>query len=86
VGKFSNRKPARCLNPCLWLFWAVWLLINAGMAAALLVHALDEQAKTFYLGHGFIESPIEPMTLMLNLAQTAALTLDSCAAVRLRLY
>jgi GNAT superfamily N-acetyltransferase len=39
---------------------------------ALLVHALDEQAKAFYLGHGFIESPIEPMTLMLSLAQTAA--------------
>jgi hypothetical protein len=57
VGKFSNRKPAKCLNPCRWL------LINAGMAAALLVHALDEQAKAFYLAHGFIESPIEPMTL-----------------------
>jgi hypothetical protein len=27
------------------VFWAVWLLINAGMAAALLVHALDEEAK-----------------------------------------
>jgi len=36
------------------------------MAAALLVHALDEQAKAFYLAPGFIESPIEPMTLMLN--------------------
>jgi hypothetical protein len=35
-------------------------------------HALNEQAKAFYLGHGFIESPIEPMTLMLSLAQTAA--------------
>jgi hypothetical protein len=31
-----------------------------------------KQAKAFYLGHGFIESPIEPMTLMLSLAQTAA--------------
>jgi hypothetical protein len=38
--------------------------MNAGMAAALLVYALDEQAKAFYLGHGFIESPIELMTLM----------------------
>jgi hypothetical protein len=36
---------------------------------ALLVHALDE---AFYLGHGFIESPIEPMTLMLSLARSAA--------------
>jgi len=42
-----------------------------GCGPALLVHALDKQAKTFYLGHGFIESPIEPMTLMLSLAQTA---------------
>ena len=43
-----------------------------GGSRALLVHALNEQAKGFYLGHGFIESPIEPMTLMLSLAQTAA--------------
>jgi GNAT superfamily N-acetyltransferase len=43
-----------------------------GGIRALLVHALDEQAKAFYLGHGFIESPIEPMTLMLSLVQTAA--------------
>jgi hypothetical protein len=49
----------------------IWRLINAGMAAALLVHALDEQTKAFYLGHGFIESPIEPMTLMLSLSQFA---------------
>jgi hypothetical protein len=41
------------------------------MAAALLVHALDEQTKAFYLAHGFIESPIEPMTLMLSLAHSA---------------
>jgi len=46
--------------------------MNAGMAAALFFHALDEQAKTFYLGHGFIASPIEPMTLMLSLAHSAA--------------
>lgn len=39
---------------------------------ALLVHALDEQAKAFYLARGFIASPIEPMTLMLSLAQSAA--------------
>ena len=33
---------------------------------ALLVHALSEEAKNFYLRHGFMKSPIEPMTLMLN--------------------
>jgi len=34
---------------------------------ALLVHALDEKAKGFYAHHGFVESPIDPMTLMLSL-------------------
>lgn len=35
---------------------------------ALLVHALSESAKRFYLSHGFVESPIKPMTLCLILA------------------
>lgn len=34
---------------------------------ALIVHALSENAKNFYLCRGFMQSPIEPMTLMLNL-------------------
>jgi len=34
---------------------------------ALLVHALSEDAKVFYFRYGFLESPIDPMTLMLNL-------------------
>ena len=36
---------------------------------ALLCHAIDENAKKFYLHHGFIESPIEPLTVMLNIAK-----------------
>lgn len=36
---------------------------------ALLCHAIDEEAKAFYLEHGFIESPIDPMTVMLSLAR-----------------
>jgi GNAT superfamily N-acetyltransferase len=36
-------------------------------ACALLCHAIDEDAKVFYLKHGFIESPLEPLTLMLGL-------------------
>lgn len=36
-------------------------------ARALLCHAIDEAAKAFYLKHGFIESPIHQMTLMLPL-------------------
>ncbi|HTX49922.1 MAG TPA: GNAT family N-acetyltransferase, partial [Caulobacteraceae bacterium] len=33
----------------------------------LLVHALSEDAKRFYLRFGFRESPMEPMTLMVTL-------------------
>lgn len=35
---------------------------------ALLVHALSEQARRFYLSRGFIESPVKPMILCLMLA------------------
>lgn len=34
---------------------------------ALLVHALHERAKQFYLSYGFQESPQQPLTLMLRL-------------------
>lgn len=33
---------------------------------ALLVHAISEEARRFYLHFGFQESPIDPMTLMLS--------------------
>ena len=36
-------------------------------ARALLCHAADEPAKAFYLKHGFIVSPIHPLTVMLPL-------------------
>jgi GNAT superfamily N-acetyltransferase len=36
---------------------------------AVLVHALDEQARTFYLKHGFYESPTHEFTLMLTLSE-----------------
>lgn len=39
---------------------------------ALLCHALHDDAKRFYLRHGFVESPIEPLTVMLNLAKLPA--------------
>ena len=35
---------------------------------ALLVHAVSEQARRFYLSRGFIESPIQPMTRCLMLS------------------
>ena len=33
-----------------------------------LVHAISEQARRFNLSRGFIESPVQPMTLCLMLA------------------
>jgi hypothetical protein len=37
----------------------------------MLCHAIGEDAKRFYLHHGFVESPTEPLTLFLNLAKLA---------------
>jgi len=36
-------------------------------ACALLCHAIDDEAKAFYFKHGFVESPIQPLTMMLGL-------------------
>jgi GNAT superfamily N-acetyltransferase len=41
---------------------------NIAGVTALLVRAISEQAKRFYLSRGFIESPVKPMTLCLMLA------------------
>ena len=35
---------------------------------ALLIHALSESAKQFYVSRGFIESPLEPMTVLMTLS------------------
>jgi GNAT superfamily N-acetyltransferase len=34
---------------------------------ALLVHALSDQAKQFYLSRGFVASPLQPMTLLMTI-------------------
>lgn len=34
---------------------------------AIIVHAISEEAKQFYLSRGFVESPLQPMTLMMTL-------------------
>lgn len=39
-----------------------------GGIRALLVHAISENAKRFYERHGFAASPVDPMTLMLTVA------------------
>lgn len=40
---------------------------HAGFTA-LLVHAISEEAHRFYLSRGFLQSPLQPMTLCLPLA------------------
>ena len=38
---------------------------------ALVCHAISEEAKRFYLHHAFVESPIETLMVMLNVAKLA---------------
>ncbi len=45
---------------------AVHVSAEAGIFA-ILVHALPDQAKQFYLSRGFVESPLQPMTLFMTL-------------------
>jgi GNAT superfamily N-acetyltransferase len=39
-----------------------------GGIRAMLVHAISEEARRFYERHGFVGSPIDPMTLMITIA------------------
>jgi ribosomal protein S18 acetylase RimI-like enzyme len=41
--------------------------------AAILVHALNERAKAYYIGCGFAETAVEPMTLIVRIADIKAL-------------
>jgi GNAT superfamily N-acetyltransferase len=44
---------------------------------AILVHAISDRAKSFYERSGFIPSPIDPMTLMITVAEARkALTVN----------
>lgn len=45
---------------------AVSVAGDAGIFA-ILVHALSEQAKRFYMLRGFVESPLQPMTLIMTI-------------------
>lgn len=40
---------------------------------ALLIHALSDQAKQFYLSRGFVESPLQAMTLMMTIETVRAI-------------
>jgi GNAT superfamily N-acetyltransferase len=46
---------------------AVHIARDAGVFA-LMVHALNEPAKQFYLSRGLVQSPLQPMTLFMTLA------------------
>jgi len=40
---------------------------------AILLHALSEPAKRFYLSRGFVESPLQPITLMMTIQTMRAI-------------
>ena len=63
--KYHNQGLGRAL-----LRDAILRAVNVSSEAgvfAILVHALSEQAKRFYLSRGFVQSPLQPMTLMMTL-------------------
>ena len=54
---------------------AVFRSVNAAKQVAarvLLCHAIDDAARSFYLKHGFMQSPIEDLTMMLDLRKVLA--------------
>jgi len=51
---------------------AVHIASDTGVFAVL-VHALSDAAKQFYLSRGFVESPLQPMTLIMTLATIRAI-------------
>jgi GNAT superfamily N-acetyltransferase len=64
----------RGIGPCL-LKDAVTRALSVSQEVgvrALLVHALNENTKSFYVQFGFLESSIDPMTLMLGLSTSAS--------------
>jgi len=46
------------------------LLSRTGIRA-ILAHAISERARSFYEDCGFIPSPVDPMTLMITVADAA---------------
>jgi hypothetical protein len=56
---------------------AVSVAGNAGVFA-ILVHALSEPAKQFYLSRGFVASPLQPMTLIIRKVLTPSHPLAPC--------
>lgn len=55
---------------------AINVSVDAGIFA-ILVHALNDQAKQFYLSRGFVKSPIQPMTLMMTIDTIRSILAES---------
>ena len=55
---------------------SVTIAENTGVFA-ILIHALSEQAKRFYLSRGFIESPLHPMILLMTLETMRIILTDN---------
>jgi hypothetical protein len=43
---------------------------------SILIHALSEPAKRFYVSRGFVESPLESMTLIMTLETVRSILLE----------
>jgi GNAT superfamily N-acetyltransferase len=54
---------------------AVNVASEAGVFA-LLVHALSDAARQFYLSRGFVESPLQPMTLLMTIETIRSILLE----------
>lgn len=54
---------------------AVSVASDTGVFANL-IHALSGQAKRFYLSRGFVESPLEPMTLVMTLETVRSVLIE----------
>jgi GNAT superfamily N-acetyltransferase len=54
---------------------AVNVASEAGVFA-LLVHTLSEAARQFYLSRGFVESPLQPMTLLMTIETIRSILLE----------
>jgi GNAT superfamily N-acetyltransferase len=44
--------------------------------ALMFVHALHDRAKQFYLSRGFVQSPLQPMTLMMTMSTVQTIVLE----------
>ena len=75
IGRLAVHKDyqGRKIGPGLLRDAVLRTLQAAGIAGirALLVHAISERARKFYEDCGFVVSPMDPMTLMITVAEAA---------------